>query len=124
MKSDNNKKAMSSVIMAINEFDLQECEVAIPLDHTSPADLVVKGPLYGGEWRSVQVKTAYLDRGAMTANVCRTNPTGREPYSRSEVDMFAIIVEQDVLIIPHSAVAHKTRVRFKEKWPNGWKLEE
>lgn len=124
MKSDNNKKAMSSVILAINEFDLLGYEVAVPLDHTSPADLVIKGPTIFDSWQSVQVKTAYPDRGAMTANVCRTNPTGRTPYTQGEVNLFAIIVEEDVIIIPCSAVRGKSRVRFKKHGPAGWKLVE
>ena len=85
-------KAQVAVTIALAWFIKNGYEVAIPFDHASSADLLVrqtdKRTKNGSiNWFSVQVKSFYGN----TANLCRTTSTGRSVYGIGEADLFAAV---------------------------------
>ena len=105
--SDSAYKARQAEATAIKALTDAGYEVAVPLDSTSPADLVVRnrpaGHLICGPWLAVQVKSFYQTGerdSTMTANVMRTTHRGRRPYYSDEVDSYALVNGDECLLIP------------------------
>lgn len=121
--SKNNLRAMSSTATAIKLLDMSGYEVALPLDHASPSDLLAKDRSYpNNKWLSIQVKTAYASGTSWVANLCRTTQTGRKAYFPGEVDYFVfVIVDTDLaMMVPASSVRGKTRIRLDSDGKDLW----
>lgn len=101
--------------------------IAMVVNETKSADMLVCPPSDGRQvWHSVQVKTAYKDRGKWVANTCRTTPTGRKPYEPGEVEYFFIEVPgEGMLFLTHKDVAGRDRIypmspEFKPWFERRW----
>jgi len=106
--ADTSKKAQLSFISSISHLLKEGYEVAVPLNHSSEVDLVVRKLLPGYQWCNVQIKSFYQDRSSVVANVCRTNATGRTPYLG--IDMFALVDGNEVILLNWKDLHGRTRV--------------
>lgn len=89
-RSCSNKPVISEN-EAATYFLKEGYEVASPLDPKSTWDVLVRKP-GTPDWRTVQVKTAYIDKGKLTANLSRNTREGRQLYS-DDIHWFFVVYE-------------------------------
>jgi len=102
-------KPAASQSKAMTWFLSKGCDVATPARENAPYDMVVKGRT---GWRTVQVKTAYLDGKHMRVNLCRTDSTSRKPYEPGETDYFFVVCDSDGYLIPYSEWESDPKMRI------------
>jgi len=98
----------------------QGVDVALPTRENGPYDLLLRGI---GDWRTVQVKTAYPTKEGTRVNIARTSKTGRKKYREDEVDYFAIVDGDDVYLIPYAVVSSIGRANIRSPKYRHWQIK-
>ena len=114
--------ARPAASQALVEYQLlnQGIQTYRPSRENDQHDLVA---YIGHKLARVQVKTAYFEKGGgVTANVCRTTSKGRIQYRPHEVDYFAVVWDEQVYLIPYSAVKGKGRINVLAQKYRRWRL--
>lgn len=103
-------------------------DIMFPASDGCPADMVISNRENHGHriYQTVQVKTAYRDKGRWIANTCRTTDKGREPYLPGEVDFFFIeIPGEGMVFLSYKDLRGRTRINpmspeFKPWFTKRW----
>ena len=108
---------------ALVEFVLLKmgADVGLPSRENAQYDLLAKHQT-SGKWQQFQVKTAYqTDKGVMV-NTSRPNSMGRTLYEAKDVDVFALVWDSDVWLVPFGEVGDKSRISLLSSKYDKWKV--